>query len=179
MNILKQNNEVDDEEWRFLLTGGVGLDNPFPNPSTWLPVQSWNELCRLDSLTHFKGIRTSFQPLMDQWKIFYDSLVWISVVWIGFGDFCESIRLYYWAALLNWKDSWLPVHMWWHWIMYVWNVSRFIYCITFFMSIWEALYSKSLLAQAKISWTLSWHTLLYLDQPRPSRFLRFLFQASS
>lgn len=75
MNILKQNNEVNDEEWRFLLTGGVGLDNPFPNPSSWLPVQSWNELCRLDSLTNFKGLRTSFEPLMDQWKIFYDSLV--------------------------------------------------------------------------------------------------------
>jgi dynein heavy chain len=40
-------NEVDPEEFRFLLTGGVALDNPHKNPCPdWLPdkVLRWNVL---------------------------------------------------------------------------------------------------------------------------------------
>lgn len=41
--------------------------------SSWLPEKSWNELCRLDDLDKFKGIRVKFAGEMDQWKKIYDS----------------------------------------------------------------------------------------------------------
>jgi dynein heavy chain len=73
VNLMKHRKEVTDEDWRFLLTGGIGLDNPHPNPSQWLPDKSWNEWCRMDDLPAFKGIRVHFQSNTDKWKKIYDS----------------------------------------------------------------------------------------------------------
>jgi len=75
VNILKSSKEVEEDEWHFLLTGGVGLDNPHNNPTSWLPSQSWDEVCRLDGLPAFKNIRGTFFTYKEQWRALYDSLV--------------------------------------------------------------------------------------------------------
>ena len=50
--------DIDDEEWRFLLTGGVALDNPYPNPcSEWLTDRSWSEIVRASNLTNLNGFK--------------------------------------------------------------------------------------------------------------------------
>ena len=54
--------KVDDLEWRFLLTGGVALENPFPNPAPlWLPDKSWAEIVRCSDLPAFKGFLDHMQ----------------------------------------------------------------------------------------------------------------------
>ena len=49
---------IDDQVRRFLLTGGVALDNPFPNPAPeWLTDKSWSEVVRATNLPNLGGFK--------------------------------------------------------------------------------------------------------------------------
>jgi dynein heavy chain len=75
INLMKNEGKIAYDEWLFLLTGGVGLENPHENPAVgWLPTTSWNQLCRLGDLAAFDSVRESFGTSVRKWKKVYDSL---------------------------------------------------------------------------------------------------------
>ncbi|XP_033642613.1 dynein heavy chain 3, axonemal-like [Asterias rubens] len=74
IGLAKGRGEIDDNEWRFLLTGGVALENPFPNPAPdWLPDKSWAEIVRVSTLPAFDDFMLNFRSNITDWKALYDS----------------------------------------------------------------------------------------------------------
>ena len=44
------------------MTGGVALENPFPNPANgWLSDKSWAEIVRCSEMAAFNGLRDHFK----------------------------------------------------------------------------------------------------------------------
>ena len=55
-------NDVNEDEWRFLLTGGIALDNIHRNPaSEWLSNKSWAEIVRCSNMAAFNGLKEDFE----------------------------------------------------------------------------------------------------------------------
>ncbi|XP_073915702.1 dynein axonemal heavy chain 3 isoform X2 [Castor canadensis] len=76
IGILKEKKEINEEIWYFLLTGGIALDNPFPNPAPeWLSEKAWAEVVRASSLPKLKGLMEHLEQNAKEWKQIYDS-VW-------------------------------------------------------------------------------------------------------
>ncbi|KAK7111861.1 dynein axonemal heavy chain 3-like isoform X2 [Littorina saxatilis] len=74
VGILKGLSRIDEEVWRFLLTGGVALENPHPNPAPeWLGEKSWGEIVRASNLPNLKGFYKHVEERIHLWKKFYDS----------------------------------------------------------------------------------------------------------
>ncbi|XP_069499778.1 dynein axonemal heavy chain 12 [Ambystoma mexicanum] len=73
-NLLMDRKEIEYQEFMFLLTGGVGLQNKLQNPdSSWLPDKSWDEICRASDLASLKGVREHFSGNVNEWRKIYDS----------------------------------------------------------------------------------------------------------
>ncbi|XP_034174982.2 dynein heavy chain at 36C [Osmia lignaria lignaria] len=74
VNLLNKQGAISMPQWMFLLTGGVGLENPFANPTQWLPSKSWDELCRLSSVSGFEGFKDTFTKNISAWKVVFDHM---------------------------------------------------------------------------------------------------------
>lgn len=74
VQLAKGRGDIDDNTWRFLLTGGVGLDNPYPNPAPeWLIDKSWSEIVRASDLPSLKSLMSHVKQNSNKWKAIYDS----------------------------------------------------------------------------------------------------------
>jgi dynein heavy chain len=73
--LLTARGKMNPQEWRFLMTGGVDVDDNLPaNPAeAWLSARAWGEVCRLDKLEAFEGLAASFKNHTAAWKQVYDS----------------------------------------------------------------------------------------------------------
>eukprot|EP00117_Sycon_ciliatum_P023820 scpid1450/ scgid20157/ Dynein heavy chain 3, axonemal; Axonemal beta dynein heavy chain 3; Ciliary dynein heavy chain 3 len=70
VQLMKSSGKIDEGTWRFLLTGGVALENPHPNPCPdWLPEKAWGEVVRASALPGLEG----FMKFDKKWKSVYDS----------------------------------------------------------------------------------------------------------
>lgn len=74
VGIMQGQGQVDDQVWRFLLTGGIALDNAHPNPAPeWLSDKSWSEIVRASKLRTMEGFFEHVQGNITKWKKLYDS----------------------------------------------------------------------------------------------------------
>eukprot|EP00818_Percolomonas_sp_WS_P004771 CAMPEP_0117446884 /NCGR_PEP_ID=MMETSP0759-20121206/6580_1 /TAXON_ID=63605 /ORGANISM="Percolomonas cosmopolitus, Strain WS" /LENGTH=4305 /DNA_ID=CAMNT_0005239183 /DNA_START=148 /DNA_END=13065 /DNA_ORIENTATION=- len=72
--IMKDAGNIDSEEWRFLLTGGVPVDaSQYKNPTSWLTDASWSEIVNMTRLESMKDFLEDFSTNHEQWKYIYDS----------------------------------------------------------------------------------------------------------
>ncbi|XP_044602978.2 dynein axonemal heavy chain 3 isoform X2 [Equus asinus] len=74
IGIMKEKKQINEEIWYFLLTGGVTLDNPFPNPvPEWLSEKAWAEVVRASALPKLEGLMEHLEQNAHEWKLIYDS----------------------------------------------------------------------------------------------------------
>lgn len=75
LKIHEYKNELDNNELRFLMTGGVGLDEKLPDKpeAHWVLDKMWAEICRLSKLPAFENFFDSFKSDIDDWKALFDS----------------------------------------------------------------------------------------------------------
>ncbi|GMH39208.1 hypothetical protein BSKO_07106 [Bryopsis sp. KO-2023] len=69
--ILESEGKIVQEEWTFLLTGGLGDSKQGKHPD-WLTEKSWKEIRSLGRLGPFQGL--SFALDLDHWKAMHDGL---------------------------------------------------------------------------------------------------------
>jgi len=65
---------VDNAQWLFLLTGGIGGGTEEPRPAEWITERAWAELSKAENgLPVFEGLVESFKSTPKEWKVLYDS----------------------------------------------------------------------------------------------------------
>lgn len=73
VGILRSRAQIDEDTLNFLLTGGVALENIYPNPAPeWLSDKSWSEIVRASNLKGLGQFKDSFTKNVQGWKAFYD-----------------------------------------------------------------------------------------------------------
>jgi dynein heavy chain len=78
VKLLKGDNKLDEEEWFYLLAGFTGEATVPPNPTKWVPDNSWPGMYRqfhgMDFLPKLKGVRDHMLTKPDDFKMIYDEV---------------------------------------------------------------------------------------------------------
>jgi dynein heavy chain len=69
---------MDDEEWRYFLTGFTGESEMINRTANWIPENSWPAIYRqfvgMENLPKMKGIMEHFIKSTDEYKPIYDAI---------------------------------------------------------------------------------------------------------
>ncbi|TPX60044.1 hypothetical protein PhCBS80983_g02063 [Powellomyces hirtus] len=73
--ILRGRGEIDADEWRFLVTGGMGITGTktAKPEASWIGERSWNEICRLSSMPAFPNLDKDLAANIAEWKRLFDA----------------------------------------------------------------------------------------------------------
>lgn len=65
--------ELNSDELRFFLTGGINLGEVLPDiPCDWLEPNSWGQVQRLDKLPNFRGFSDHFVRNISDYKVMFE-----------------------------------------------------------------------------------------------------------
>ncbi|KAJ3159379.1 Dynein heavy chain 1, axonemal [Geranomyces michiganensis] len=74
IRILMNDDKIDADEWKFLLTGGTGSDKKVQNPAAdWLSANSWAQILSLATLPNFSNLEQDVGEHIAQLKVMFDS----------------------------------------------------------------------------------------------------------
>jgi len=81
MRGLLADEKAEHDDYRFLLTGGVSLEDPPPKPADWVPDRCWGELFRLSKTAErYEGIHEKFAGDLGVWRQIYDAVAPMSII---------------------------------------------------------------------------------------------------
>ncbi|XP_037873641.1 dynein axonemal heavy chain 12 [Bombyx mori] len=66
--------KMNVDEYKFLITGGIAVENHLKKPVEWLPDKAWDEICRLNDLKAFRAFRDDFVKTIIKWQEVYDDI---------------------------------------------------------------------------------------------------------
>ena len=74
LKFMEYDKVLDTKALRFLMTGGIGLDEKLPEKpnETWLLDKTWAEFCRLSDLERFAGFINDFRSRIASWKAVFE-----------------------------------------------------------------------------------------------------------
>lgn len=72
IRILQGDRLIDDEEWRFFLTGGTDTSGMTKPNETWITEQMWTDIKGLAKLPTFTGFLDDFVNRPSTWRSFFD-----------------------------------------------------------------------------------------------------------
>jgi len=74
VRIMQGDNKINDDEWRYLVTGGPAT-KAIPNPSPdWLTDNNWNQILSMSDLPFYNNFEQTFIENIASFKRFFDSI---------------------------------------------------------------------------------------------------------
>jgi len=81
MRLQITNAEVSVADYRFLLTGGVSLDEAPPKPAAWVPDRCWSEIFKMGKVDErYQVLHETFRRSVKAWRNIYDSVDPLSIL---------------------------------------------------------------------------------------------------